>query len=153
MSEMTEDWKKQSTQDTDVRWWQPVQWLTKDCFLLVENICFKMINFGYELQYKNKQTNFFKPHCNKIDSASLSLWLWLCSGEEKGNPLQYSCLENSIDRQRSLMGYSSWSCRESDRTEWLTHTHFIQIGSGGLVVILYIYWVGCCFLLQARILE
>ena len=42
------------------------------------------------------------------------------SGERNGNPLQYSCLENSIDR--SLAGYSSWCHRESDMTELLTHT-------------------------------
>ena len=38
---------------------------------------------------------------------------------ENGNPLQYSCLENFYG-QRSLVGYSSWSCRGSDMTE---HTH------------------------------
>ena len=26
-------------------------------------------------------------------------------------------------RQRSLVGYSPWDCKESDMTEWLTHTH------------------------------
>ena len=40
-----------------------------------------------------------------------------------GNPLQYSCLENS-HQQQSLAGYSSWGCKESDTTKWLsTHTH------------------------------
>ena len=39
-----------------------------------------------------------------------------------GNLLQYSCLENPHG-QRSLVGYSSWGCKESDTTEWLsTHT-------------------------------
>ena len=42
-------------------------------------------------------------------------------GEGNGNPLQYSCLENS--RQRSLAGYSPWGHKELDTTEWLTHTH------------------------------
>ena len=37
------------------------------------------------------------------------------SGEGNGNPLQYSCLENS--GQRSLMGYSPWGCKELDTTE------------------------------------
>ena len=31
-------------------------------------------------------------------------------GEGNGNPLQYSCLENSHG-QRSLVGYSPWGCR------------------------------------------
>ena len=33
-----------------------------------------------------------------------------------GNPLQYPCLEN-IHGQRSLVGYHSWGCKESDMTE------------------------------------
>ena len=43
-------------------------------------------------------------------------------GEGNDNPLQYSCLENSMDRERSLAGYSPWSHKELDMTEWLTHT-------------------------------
>ena len=40
-------------------------------------------------------------------------------GEGKSNPLQYSCLENPMDK-RSLVGYSPWSRKELDKTE---HTH------------------------------
>ena len=40
------------------------------------------------------------------------------TGEESGNPLQYSCLENPTDK-RSLVGYSSSGCKESDNTERL----------------------------------
>ena len=40
-------------------------------------------------------------------------------GEGNDNPLQYSCLESSMDR-----GYSSWGCKESDMTEELTLSHF-----------------------------
>ena len=39
-------------------------------------------------------------------------------GGGHGNPLQYSCLETS-NGQRSLAGYSPWSCKESDITEQL----------------------------------
>ena len=35
-------------------------------------------------------------------------------GEGNGNPLQESCLGNPVDR--SLVGYSLWCCKESDRT-------------------------------------
>ena len=45
-------------------------------------------------------------------------------GEGNGNPLQYSCLENPMDRAWwlcSLVGYSLWSCKELDTTEQLTH--------------------------------
>ena len=38
--------------------------------------------------------------------------------EGNGNPPQYSCLENSMDR-----GDSPWSLKESDTTEQLTLTH------------------------------
>ena len=38
-------------------------------------------------------------------------------GEESGYSLQYSCLENSMDRERSLVGYSPWGHKETDTTE------------------------------------
>ena len=40
-------------------------------------------------------------------------------GEGHGNPLQNSCLENPHG-QRSLVGYSPWSCKELDTTEQLS---------------------------------
>ena len=40
-------------------------------------------------------------------------------GEGNGNPLQYSCLENSMDRG----AWRAKSHKELDTTEWLTHTH------------------------------
>ena len=36
-------------------------------------------------------------------------------GKGHGNPLQYSCLENPLDR--SLVGYSSWGLKELDMTK------------------------------------
>ena len=36
-------------------------------------------------------------------------------GEGNSNPLQYSCLGNSMER--SLAGYSPWGRKESDMTE------------------------------------
>ena len=44
-------------------------------------------------------------------------------GEGNGNPLQYSCLENSMD-VRSPVGYSPWGSKESDTTKRL-HFHWI----------------------------
>ena len=32
-------------------------------------------------------------------------------------------LPGEFHGQRSLVGYSPWGCKESDMTEWLTHTH------------------------------
>ena len=40
----------------------------------------------------------------------------LILGEGNVYLLQYSCLENSMDR-------GAWGCKESDTTEQLTHTH------------------------------
>ena len=42
-------------------------------------------------------------------------------GRGNDNPLQYSCLENPMDR--SLVGCSPWGRKESDTTERL-HFHF-----------------------------
>ena len=39
-------------------------------------------------------------------------------GEGNGNPLQYSCLGNPMDRG----AWQSWGCKESETTEQLTHT-------------------------------
>ena len=38
-------------------------------------------------------------------------------GGGRGNPLQCSGLENPMDRERSLVGYSPVGCKESDVTE------------------------------------
>jgi len=42
-------------------------------------------------------------------------------GKGIGNPLQYSCLENSMDK-RSLVGHSLQGCKESDTTEHTLQT-------------------------------
>ena len=46
--------------------------------------------------------------------------------ERNGNPFQYSCLENPMDRRKSLVGYTLWGHKESDTTEKLTHTYFLK---------------------------
>ena len=43
-----------------------------------------------------------------------------CPGGENGNPLQYSCLENSTDRGAWKAIYSLWGCKELVMTEQLT---------------------------------
>ena len=47
-------------------------------------------------------------------------------GEGNGNPLQYSCLENSTDRGASLMDYCVWGQKELDTNEWPTHFWYTQ---------------------------
>ena len=42
-------------------------------------------------------------------------------GEGNGNPLQYSCLENPVDK-RILVGYNPWGRKELGTTERHTHT-------------------------------
>jgi len=42
-------------------------------------------------------------------------------GEGNGNPLKYSCLVNPMIgeacRVQSMVGYSLWNCKESEKTE------------------------------------
>ena len=49
--------------------------------------------------------------CNAGDLGSIP-GLGRCPGGGHGNPLQCSCLENHHG-QRSLVGYSSWGCKDS----------------------------------------
>ena len=42
-------------------------------------------------------------------------WIRKITWRRAWEPLQYSCLENSMDR--SLAGYSPWGCKELDTTE------------------------------------
>ena len=53
-----------------------------------------------------------ESNCNAGDLGSIP-GLGRFPGEEHGNPLQYSCLEN-LHEQRSLAGYSPWGHKESD---------------------------------------
>ena len=51
------------------------------------------------------------------------LYIFSClyaSGEGNGNPLQYSCLENSMDGR-------AWGCKESDMTKQLHFTLFFHL--------------------------
>ena len=68
------------------------------------------------------------------------IWIWSLGwgdppAEKNGNPFQCSCLGNATDRgawwttvhgkcyrQRSLVGYSPWDCKDSDTAEATDHT-------------------------------
>ena len=43
--------------------------------------------------------------------------------EEGMAPLQYSCLENIMDKEAWWAIYSSWGCKESEMTEVSEHEH------------------------------
>ena len=62
--------------------------------------------------------------CNAEDSEDVGSIPGLERSPREGNgyPLQYSCLENSLDRGVLQAGYSPWSCKESDKTSQLTTT-------------------------------
>ena len=53
--------------------------------------------------------------------------LRISPGGGHGNPLQYSCLENPHG-QRSLVGYSPWGHKESDKTEQLSTAQHVVSG-------------------------
>ena len=55
------------------------------------------------------------PPANAGDVGSIP-WSGRSPGGGNGNPLQYSCWDNSMDRG-AWQGYSPWSCKESDVTE------------------------------------
>ena len=59
-----------------------------------------------------------KESACKAGDPGLIIRLGRSSKEACDNPLQYSWLKNSMNR-----GASPWTCKESDITEWLTHTH------------------------------
>ena len=67
-----------------------------------------------KIKYISMKKFFFK----------LSLGFSLILGEGNGNPLQYSCLENPMDRGFWRVGYSPRGYKESDTTEGLTLSHW-----------------------------
>ena len=61
--------------------------------------------------------------CNIGDLGSIP-GLGRSSGEGNGNPLQYSCLENPMDRRAWRVSVNGVGHKESDTTERLT-LHFM----------------------------
>ena len=56
-----------------------------------------------------------KNACNAGDPTSIA-GLVRSPGERNDNPLQYSCLENSMERG-AWLGYCPWVRKEADMTE------------------------------------
>ena len=75
-----------------------------------------------------KESACFAGNPGSIPGSGRSL------GEGNGNPLQNSCLKNSMDRG-AWGGYSPWGHKESDVTEWLTVTLCLQC-----IPFLWLWW-------------
>ena len=73
----------------------------------------------------------------KCRRPGFDLWVGKIPGEGKGYPLQYSCLENSMD--------SPWCCKEVDTTEQLSLIFLVRTVKS----ILSKFRVYCTLLLQA----
>ena len=92
-------------------------WATSLSFFLSSFILLKVFPGGLDGK---------ESACNAA-GAGLILGSGRSPGEGNGNLLQYSCLENSIDRgawQATVHGTA-----ELDMTEWLTHTHTYFLNS------------------------
>ena len=63
--------------------------------------------------------------CNAGNMGTIPGW-GRSPGGGLGNPLQYSCLEIPLG-QRSLAGYSPWSCQELDTTDVAEHACIGQL--------------------------
>ena len=79
---------------------------------------FLVVSYGYRLP---RSSNSKESACDEGDQGLIP-GMGSSFGEGNGYPLQYSCLENSTDRE-AWLGYNLWCCKESDTTEQLTHTH------------------------------
>ena len=68
-----------------------------------------------------------------VGGVGLILWSGRSPGEGNGNPLQYSCLGNPMDRgawQATVHGVA----KESDRTKQLNNIHNRVLNDGYLIV-------------------
>ena len=81
--------------------------------------------------------------CKAGDQGLIPGW-GISSGDGNGYTLQYSCLENSMDRGAWWATFHG-DLKESDTTEWLTLSHFdtrtFNIGS---VLLHFRYIMHCC---------
>ena len=76
-------------------------------------------------------------------------WIWSLGWEdplEKEMDTHFSIPPREFHGQRSLAGFSPWNCKESNRTEWLSHiiyTHVIYITYRTVTMyIIYIKYAG-----------
>ena len=75
-------------------------------------------------------------------NAGLIPGLGRSPGGGSGNPLQYSCLGNPMDRGAWQAAVHPWGRKESDRTEWLI-THKYVWGTYHQTYLVTIYHYAC----------
>ena len=95
------------------------------CFI---QLAFHMIYSAYRASLVGSDDK--ESACN-AGNLGLIPGLGRSPGGGHGNPPHYFCLENP-HRQRSLVGYIPWGCKESDTAKQLsththTHTHTLHI--------------------------
>ena len=88
-----------------------VYWILKQ-YIFKREYTFDFILLGFPGGSEGKVSA-----CNVGELVSIP-GLGRSPGEGNGNPLQYSCLENSMDGG-AWVGYSSWGRKELDMTEQL----------------------------------
>ena len=112
------------------------------CFLRMRDTDFEEQQYGKPTAIEQKCQEIYRISQEELDSITkkyaVSWWLsgkestcsagdagdpssipgsGRSSGEENGNPLQYSCLEKPMDREAQWATYSSQGHEESDTTQ------------------------------------
>ena len=75
--------------------------------------------------------------CNVGDPDSIP-GLGRSPGEGNGYPLQYSCLENPMDRERSLAGYSPWVVFKKKKS--ILPIDLFRIFSFNVIISMFGFW-------------
>ena len=79
--------------------------------------------------------------CLQCGRPGFNPWVRKFPGEGNGNPLQYSCLENPMDRG----AWCPWGYKELDTTERLHFLSLLYLGKWNCVILLF--WL-CLILLN-----
>ena len=122
-------------------------WLSVPASLLPLWVIAVSFEFEENMQYQNKELSEMNKRLlriqnlevlfqtlvtcegGRVQKTRLQVQLWEMKlfnepyrfrGVGNGNPLQYSCLKNPMDR--NLVGYGPWGCEESDTTDHVCHT-------------------------------
>ena len=78
--------------------------------------------------------------------AELSMSSAITIGEGNGNPLQYSCLENPMDRGAWQATYGPWGHKKLDTTECLSISHCYSWQTSPLCAIIELPLLGKFYL-------